>query len=173
MKPVPIYQHHSYSSAQTNYIPLKVKKETTSPGLESAVNCAECGKQYLNKGSLSRHMQTHTGNYKYTCHVCQKGYSRIEDYKDHIMKHEGKGYCCQYIGCGKSFRSGKGMKMHQSEHTGIFPFHCATCNQGFHLRAQLEVHENQHEGIGFQCLKCGKTLYSQKEFQKHREKCNK
>ncbi len=87
-----------------------------------------------------------------------------------MIKHEGKLYNCAY--CTRTFKTKYGLDSHVPEHTGVYPFTCHICSKGFILRAKLEAHVNQHVGIGYTCWKCDKTMYSQKEFKKHTEKCN-
>ena len=156
---------------QTKPVPVKTSQKMSPSPSGGKKACPECNKTFSNRSGLHYHMQHHTGNYRFRCDICQKGFTMKKHLKDHIRKHEGKFYVCEF--CAKRFQAKYSLDCHLPEHTGKYPFHCATCNQGFLLRAQLEAHENQHEGIGFTCLKCSKTLYSQKDFQKHREKCNK
>ena len=162
------------------HTPVKVKQEgqgqvfatpkiVRNAGAPGNVSCPDCGKQYSNMSNLNRHMQVHSGNYRYTCQVCLKGFMAKHHLDDHMKKHEGKAHVCEY--CYKPFQSSSQFQKHLREHTGQYPFHCATCNQGFHLRAKLEAHENQHRGKGFTCLNCNKILYTEKEFEKHQQKC--
>ena len=124
---------------------LKIKRKNnfkTRSEDNKEFKCGPCGKILHDKGSLNRHMQHHTGNYKHICHKCQKGFNENRHLKDHLRMHEGKFYCCEY--CTKRFRGIDSLKRHLPVHTGKYPFYCGTCNQGFNLRAKLEKHENQH-----------------------------
>ncbi len=124
---------------------LKIKRENHSKtGSEDKeeIKCRSCGKILYDKGSLKRHMQHHTGNFRHICHICQQGFSQNKYLKDHIRMHEGKYYTCEY--CIKRFSNIDGFKRHLPEHTGKYPFHCVTCNQGFNYKAKLEKHEKQH-----------------------------
>lgn len=50
--------------------------------------CDLCGKQFLYKRQLQKHMLTHTGNYPYKCLICNKGYScRWKYAEEHCKKH--------------------------------------------------------------------------------------
>ena len=52
--------------------------------------CSLCDKTYTVVTALTKHMQHHTGNYKFKCSVCDKGYTSQEHYEGHMMKHQGK-----------------------------------------------------------------------------------
>ncbi len=114
-------------------------------------------------------MQHHTGNYSFTCDICQKGFTKKKPFEDHMRKHEGRCYKCEF--CDRSFQVYRSFEKHVRIHTNKYPFLCSTCNAGFNLRLELEAHENEHSGRGVACMRCGKAFYSDKEFQKHQQKC--
>ncbi len=87
-------------------------------------------------------MQHHTGNYSFTCQVCQTGFTRKKPFEDHMRKHEGHFYRCEY--CDKAFQSFPGFKHHVRTHTKKYPFSCYVCMIGFNLRSELKIHENEH-----------------------------
>ena len=71
------------------------------------------------------HSQYHTGKFSHYCGQCRKGFTRKSHYDEHMRKHEGRGYACEY--CPKLFQTAKGLRNHLSEHTGKFRFTCEIC----------------------------------------------
>ena len=65
-------------------------------------------------------MILHTGNFKYFCELCKKGFAERVPYTIHMRGHEGLKYHCEY--CGKSFTGKMALKYHLSEHTGNYKF---------------------------------------------------
>ena len=61
-------------------------------------------------------MQLHSGQYRYHCDICRKGFNVNTNYDLHMRSHEGLRYYCQY--CGKSFGSKQNHDYHVSVHTG-------------------------------------------------------
>ncbi|XP_048750899.2 zinc finger protein 37 homolog [Ostrea edulis] len=51
--------------------------------------CAICGRKFLRKEHVTRHMLTHTGESVYSCDVCGKGYSGKQALNKHITIHTG------------------------------------------------------------------------------------
>ena len=62
--------------------------------------CTRCGKCFTLRSSLSRHMKMHIGHFKYYCDQCKQGFPDVTHYNDHMRKHEGMKYYCEY--CGKT-----------------------------------------------------------------------
>lgn len=109
------------------------------------------------------------GSYKFLCGICKKAFADKRHLNDHVMRHEGRQYKCEF--CPKAFTGYRGLELHTPLHTGKYPFHCETCNSGFNYRRELEACQNKHLGKAFTCLKCNKVFYTEKDFQKHQEKC--
>ena len=63
--------------------------------------CSKCGKSFTRQDNLFRHMQLHTGQFKFYCDQCRKGFLNKSDYNEHLRKHDGLKYHCDY--CGKLF----------------------------------------------------------------------
>ena len=53
------------------------------------------------KDNLTWHSAFHTGNFKFYCEVCRKGFFRKELYDLHTRAHLGLKYPCEY--CGKAY----------------------------------------------------------------------
>jgi len=67
----------------------QLKKTNTEMELE-ALKCHICGTQYSSRINLKRHMQTHTGNFKYRCDHCDTGFTVESQLKKHLITHTGE-----------------------------------------------------------------------------------
>ncbi len=79
-------------------------------------------------------------------------------------------YECTF--CGKKFQTRSGVRKHMSRHTGNYLYKCDLCNKGFNEIHEYEKHLNRHKGLGYQCLKCNKSLFSMALLAKHKETCS-
>ena len=93
-------------------------------------------KTFVTKSGFERHIEHHTGQYKFVCNFCNKGYSNKYNYELHVRAHEGRGYACDY--CGKMFKTKQ--CYHESEHTGQYRFRCEKCGKGFNEQTFYEKH---------------------------------
>ena len=116
------------------------QKKTSDVG--EKYSCARCEKQYDHKGSLARHMQTHTGRFNFYCDQCKVGINDSRDYKLHMDKHAGVQYKCDY--CPKVFALSRTRDYHMSVHTGFWRFTCDQCDKGFNNRTTYEKHSQMH-----------------------------
>ncbi len=103
--------------------------------------CPHCPQIFSYSSNLNRHLPIHTGQFKYWCNKCQKGFTQKETYESHVRKHEGRVLMCSYEFCKKTFESSRGLELHISKHTGKYPFYCVNCNKGFHSKFHLERHQ--------------------------------
>ncbi|XP_052757198.1 zinc finger protein 37-like isoform X4 [Galleria mellonella] len=62
--------------------------------------CSICHSRFFSKYCLSRHMVIHSGEKKFLCGVCGKGYVRKKNLKDHMRQHE-IGFICSI--CGQNY----------------------------------------------------------------------
>ena len=104
--------------------------------------CTRCDKQYDHRGSLLRHMQSHTGRFNFYCDKCKKGINDSRDYKLHMEKHAGIQYKCEY--CPKSFTLSRTRDYHMSEHSGEWRMLCDVCNKGFNKKPNYHKHMKIH-----------------------------
>ncbi|XP_069090541.1 zinc finger protein 544-like isoform X2 [Pleurodeles waltl] len=77
--------------------------------------CTKCEKSFSQKGTLSRHQKTHSGDKPYKCTECPKRFSRNGDLVIHLRKH-----------------------------TGERPFQCTICKKGFNQKRSLTSHHRTH-----------------------------
>ena len=109
---------------------------------ENKYGCEKWGKIFSSSSSLKTHMILHTGNFRWYCEQCKKGFAQKAPYNSHMRAHEGLKYRCEY--CGKSFTEQIKLKYHMSKHTGIYKFKCDICDMGFNLFPQYEKHVLMH-----------------------------
>ena len=50
-------------------------------------HCEYCSKTYMDKQKLKYHMSVHTGQYKFKCNTCEKGFNIASEYNTHLKSH--------------------------------------------------------------------------------------
>ena len=86
--------------------------------------CEICGKPQRNKAAYKYHnltMHTPDNQKPFRCTMCGKGFAKIHKLKEHENIHtNARPFICRYEGCGKSYRSGGMVRVHEkSAHEGI------------------------------------------------------
>ena len=125
-------------------LPPCVKRQSKpiarSPSSRTAQHaCTKYGKHFARKGTLSNHMQLHTGHY---CKQCRKGYSGLAPFQVHMNKHEGIKYQCEY--CPKTFTETQARDYHHSSPTE-YRLSCDMCGKGFNNKRGYEQHAETHD----------------------------
>ncbi|XP_037090301.1 LOW QUALITY PROTEIN: protein suppressor of hairy wing-like [Pollicipes pollicipes] len=138
--------------------------------------CPQCGARCADKGTLARHMYTHTGLKPYTCEMCNKHFSRKYHLDRHVMQTgcDGKpkaAYPCQV--CGKMFTRKDNLREHLRAHAGQVRrkkcYTCHYCEKQFFGSTLLQVHLRTHTGERpYQCDFCEKNFPSIGAYKKHR-----
>ena len=130
-------------------------------------SCSDCGKQFLYKQSLKRHMRRHADKSSSSCLIGQKCSGVGQDVNLQTRVHTGKKkFGCQ--DCGKTFRDQFSLKSHMRVHTGEQPFGCDVCGKSFKHEHNLKIHMRIHTGeMPFGCEVCGKRFKHQHNLKTH------
>ena len=130
---------------------------------------AGCGKDFLRKGHLSRHIKSAHSNirdYKCAYRGCDKTFSTGTRLRRHEEAHKGreKYQCTGYPNCSATFRKHDTLKRHViSYHEQKSPFSCTEidsetgqpCDQGFETAEKLRQHKrSKHDRHRFCCVIC-------------------
>lgn len=116
------------------------------------------------------------GEKKFTCHVCSKGFFRLDEVKQHIMYvHEGTSpslHICDV--CGKMYKSKSGLQAHYSYKHGAEQaddLKCKVCDKVLSCKKKRMDHERKHvEGFKFtKCELCGRMS---KNIEEHKLYCS-
>ncbi|KAK3088255.1 hypothetical protein FSP39_016644 [Pinctada imbricata] len=152
---------------RTSWSPLSATSRPVNsgvPGEDLNFTCPICGKNYLDKDSLNRHVATHSN---FPCPVCEKTYSTKSNLQTHMKKHSDENiFSCST--CDKSFVSASVLKAHLRTHTGDKPFVCPTCGVAFAKNIHLRRHLSIHTGIKpHECHVCGKRFSRSDHLKRH------
>ena len=52
--------------------------------------CDECGKTFTSHWGLKLHEPVHTGKWKYTCSMCDRGFMETKKFDAHMLAHKKK-----------------------------------------------------------------------------------
>uniref|UniRef100_UPI0037E931D4 zinc finger protein OZF-like n=1 Tax=Semicossyphus pulcher TaxID=241346 RepID=UPI0037E931D4 len=129
---------------------------------EKLFSCSVCGKRYLRKRSLLRHVKLHSEEKSFSCSVCEETFARKKDVVAHMRVHTGeKPFSCSV--CGSTFKHSSTLTKHFRIHTGEKPFTCSVCQTSFRRSERLGIHMRIHTGEKpYTCSVC-KRSFSRKE----------
>ncbi|XP_029974374.1 zinc finger and SCAN domain-containing protein 2-like [Salarias fasciatus] len=148
-------------------VPKKRKSCQNSGGLSGKIICEICGKSYIRRSELMRHMRSHTGEKPYSCETCGKSFSLQGNLLVHRRTHTGeKPYSCTI--CGKSFSQQSHLLGHIRTHTGEKPYSCTICGKSFSKQSTFVGHMRTHTGEKpYSCRLCGKSFGQQSHLAGH------
>ncbi|XP_067321227.1 zinc finger protein 585A-like isoform X1 [Anolis sagrei] len=154
--------------------------------------CFYCGKNFCQKSEYVEHEKTHAEDNTFVCFACGKVFDTSSELATHVQTHKEKtcedslqdiapqevntgekSYKCSE--CGKTFRSGSYLKMHQRIHTGEKPYKCLQCGRCFCWSSHLSYHEKTHQKTRtgkkpYKCSHCGKTFSWHSQLLLHEKK---
>ncbi|XP_071795997.1 uncharacterized protein [Asterias amurensis] len=109
--------------------------------------CHFCGKGFHNARDWQQHENTHTGYKPYACDICGKKLSRLHSLKAHKLRHlKGHPNVCQFYNCGKRFKEEAELDEHMKSH--LSSFQCTNCQVCFETVFELEIHMAEHDKEG-------------------------
>lgn len=67
------------------------------------LQCEMCDKTLADPKTLTMHMRLHTGKGLKRCHICGRGFPKLNHLKRHLQNHMQQDFVCNY--CPQSFES--------------------------------------------------------------------
>ncbi|KAJ9580211.1 hypothetical protein L9F63_004154 [Diploptera punctata] len=122
------------------------EKETKAEDLkeEKKLTCWTCGKNFVKKSHLKRHVRFHLAEQTYSCLHCKRKFVDYLVLQQHICAHvKEKQYNCKI--CQKSFQRKSGLRTHQIVHMAKL-FKCTYCSKKFVSNIKLMSHMRLHSG---------------------------
>jgi len=81
---------------------------------------------------------------------------------------DGRGYTCDFKGCGRRFERLHNLKSHYTTHTGERPYPCDACDKAFGRSHDLRRHQRIHtDSKPYACHSCGKRFARNDALTRH------
>ncbi|XP_076646178.1 uncharacterized protein LOC143355326 [Halictus rubicundus] len=150
---------------------LKAHKERVHEGrVDPLYQCDTCNASYRVKQLLVNHIKSkHSGERRYKCAQCEKGFNDTKSLYNHVLLHTGKKpYVCEY--CNMRFRRKDSRDHHRRKHTGEQPYQCPDCGESFSTYNNRSKHRKREHGEDPECPECREKCSNQQEIRIHLNK---
>lgn len=134
----------------------------SSPKIDEAVQCEECGKILRNKYNLRVHLKSHSQEKPFSCSLCSRQFKWKHMLQNHLRVHtKEQPYSCS--SCQRSFTQLADKNRHELSHSKAYPLRCSVCGKGFPAgrKKLLLNHEKVHEAgeeYPYTCQFCDRTF---------------
>ncbi|XP_062043733.1 zinc finger protein PLAGL1 isoform X2 [Lepus europaeus] len=137
----------------------------------------DCGKAFVSRYKLMRHMATHSPQKSHQCAHCEKTFNRKDHLKNHLQTHDPNKMAFGCEECGKKYHTMLGYKRHLALHAASSgDLTCGVCALELgstevlldHLKSHAEekphtvTKEKKH-----QCDHCERCFYTRKDVRRH------
>lgn len=119
------------------------------------LECEFCDLKFITKKDIKRHLRdNHFNKREHMCHICGKKFVKKYVLEKHIFIHaDQRPFDCKH--CGKLFRTANNLKSHIGIHTGEHPFKCGICPRTFKFSSTAALHRRSHKiGEFYKCSVC-------------------
>ncbi|CAH1964189.1 unnamed protein product [Acanthoscelides obtectus] len=108
--------------------------------------CPKCGKHYVQKSTLSRHLRYECGKQnQFKCPYCPKTTRQKYDIKLHVSKIHQERRIPECPACKKTYKHKRNLWRHLKYECGVDPqFVCNICSRAFRYKSQLHMHTMTH-----------------------------
>jgi len=152
----------------------KAQSEITEPKVPATYECPveSCGKIFDRKGTLNRHMASHSEKRNFKCDVCDKAFKLKGELVRHYQAHTSKQFQCAHPGCDKKFSFECNLERHVlTVHMGVKNFECPHCKKEFAQPTDLERHLLVHSGERpYACRWCDNKFKQLGHLQSHEKR---
>ena len=138
--------------------------------------CSTCGKAFTSRYGLSLHIKaTHKKEFRFYCHICDKGLTTLWNYNGHMASHD-KDLKEKCVNCGSTFNYKQSLLQHQKtcgrKKVLDDKVECFTCRIEFTSKDGLREHNYVvHAGRMLPCKICGKNYKWRSSLAKHMRQC--
>ena len=134
--------------------------------------CTDCTYVGKTKAKYQYHRETKHPDFEYLCDKCNVRFTSRSAHSRH-MHHQHKYLPRSCDQCSYTGKSGIHLRLHiRSRHTTLSLEQCTQCSFQSRKRTTLRYHVRvTHEGIKYQCEKCGKECSRPFRLKEHRRVC--